>query len=368
MPCSPAQDQRDFSWKYPAAFLTSALVLLLLFSLGLARLDRAGLLPPPQLTNNLCDDLKLQFLRTHRFEPPSVLAVGSSVTLMNFNADAVRQATDGRAMTYNAAFCGLKINQTAYAAKYFVNRVPSVRDVLTIVAPEDLTECWLNNPHIFTPAAVDDYVYRHRWAFPLYVAYFDPIVLAKNVMILHEAQEGRGEWVDLLGMDRYGDVPILEKAAAPTLVYSALPPLDPACFAALHDLARDIMAGGRRLVVVTTPLHPDWLERYDPDGKLIEEIPERIRAAIAGTNATFWDAEREYRPPRADFYDAIHIRAPAVPAFSRALAGATGLGRPASMIGLDHSNSEPDVRRSSSSTLHLGQPTTGLGEDVQPTP
>ena len=317
--------QRPESWGvYLATVAGAALAFLSLLWLGLAWLDHFDLLPPPQLSNNLCIDQKLAYLREHPVRRPTILATGSSVTWRNFDSSEVLQASGGRAVPLNGAFCGLKMNQTSYVTEYLVGRMPSIREVMTILAPQDLTDCATTNPRVFDPADVDGFVFRRSSEFAFYLKYFDPLTLIKNVFILHAMRTGALPF-DEIRMDRYGDAPI-DTAASRDLTYGALPPPDPVCLQALRKLATDLGADGRRLIVVTMPLDPEWKKQYDPDGAVMRNMTHDIRQALAGSGAMFWDANHNFAMEPDAFIDAIHIRWSAAKTFSRALIVATGLG------------------------------------------
>src|SRR6185312_6681898 len=273
----------------------AALALLSLLWLGLAAFDHFDLLPPPQLSNNLCMDQKLAYFRAHPVEEPTILATGSSVTWRNFDSSAVLQASGGRAVPLNGAFCGLKMNQTAYVTEYLVGRIPSIQEVMTILAPQDLIDCKTTNPRVFDPADVDDFVFRRSSEFAFYLKYFDPLTLIKNVFILRAMRTG-GLPFDEIRMDRYGDAPLDTKASR-DLTYGALPPLD-----------------------------PEWKTQYDPDGAVMRNMTHHIRQALAGSGAVFWDANHNFAMDPDAFIDAVHIRWSAAKIFSRALIVATGLG------------------------------------------
>jgi hypothetical protein len=318
--------QRPESWGvYLATVAGAALAFLSLLWLGLAWLDHFDLLPPPQLSNNLCIDQKLAYLREHPVRRPTILATGSSVTWRNFDSSAVLQASGGRAVPLNGAFCGLKMNQTTYVTEYLVGRMPSVQAVMTILAPQDLTDCSNTNSRVFDIGDVDDFVFRRSSEFAFYLKYFDPLTLIKNVFILRAMRKG-GLPFDEIRMDRYGDAPI-DTEASRDLTYGALPPPDPVCLEALQKLAYDLAAGGRRLTVVTMPLDPTWKKQYDPDGAVMRNMTHDIRQALAGSGAVFWDANHDFAMDPDAFIDAIHIRWSAAKTFSRALIAATGLGR-----------------------------------------
>jgi len=321
-----APPRRRIPGAYLAVLVGCAVGVLAICGLGLAALGRVGLEPPPQFSNNLCLDEKLEWLREHPGEAPTVLAVGSSVTWRNFDGDAVRDATGGRASVLNAAFCGLRMNQIAFTAEYFLARLPTVRDVITIVAPVDLVECSAVRTKVFDPADVDGYVYRQRWKYPYYLKYFDPLILAKNVWIIDRMQRG-GFALDSVSFDRYGGAPLDTTASRPTLVYGALLPHDPQCLSALRDLARRVTADGKRLVVVMQPMSPAWIAQYDPDGTGLRRLTDEVRAALAGSSAVLWNPGVDAKLRAGQYIDAIHLRLSAARVFSRAIVDATDLGQ-----------------------------------------
>ncbi len=325
---APAEGTHTFAPSYLLAMAVGALGIIVLFALTMVSLDRAGYLPPPQIANNLCVDEKLRFLRNSPvFDSPSfapdVLAVGSSVTWRTLDGEAVERAAAGRARFFNGGFCALKVNETAFTMRYFLERYPSVREVVTILAPQDLTDCRTTDARVFDAADVDSYVYGNAWIFPLYLKYFDPFTFAKNVYILRSKDLFRWN----RGFDRFGSLPMDTREINHKLVYGKLEPFDPACFDALRALAKEVQAGGRRLIVATMPMNPAWVDRYDQQHQLMPRFVELVRTALTGTSATLWDAHTALSLRREDFLDAIHIRWSAAQDFSRALVEETRLGQ-----------------------------------------
>jgi hypothetical protein len=320
-----APDQRE-SWSvYLATLGGMAIGLVALFWLSLGAINRLGLLPPPQLSNNLCIDQKLAYLRENTIEQPTILTVGSSVAWRSIDSAEFRQASDGRSMPLNGAFCGLKMNQTEFTTSYLLGHYPSVRSVVLVLSPLDLTECSTTNARVFDPNDVDNFVFRRDVEFTFYLKYFDPLILAKNVVILRSMRDGKLP-LESMTMDRYGDAPLDTDASREGIVYGALEPLDPTCLASLTKLTHDTEAQGRRLIVVTTPMSPVWKASFDPSGAVMHDMTRDIQRAVAGTEAVFWDANRDFPMDPGDFIDAIHLRWSAAKVFSRELVRATGLG------------------------------------------
>jgi hypothetical protein len=320
-----ASSRRESSGLYLATLGGMAIVFLTAFWLVLAALNGMGLLPPPQLSNNLCIDEKLVYLRARPVEPPTILTVGSSVAWRSIDSTVFREAGDGRNMPLNGAFCGLKMNQTEFATGYLLGHYPSVQSVVLIVSPLDLSECSTTNAHVFDPKDIDGFVFRRDFSFKFYLKYFDPLTLAKNVLILRSMQGGELP-LDAMMLDQYGDAPLDTGVSAKDLVYGVLAPLDPVCLSSLSELAADIKAQRRRLIVVSMPMSPVWKASFDPSGAVMHDMTRDIQRAVAGTGAIFWDANRDFQMNPGDFTDAIHIRWSAAKVFSRALVLATGLG------------------------------------------
>lgn len=334
-------DARQFAPRYLWAMATGALAVVAFFAATLVGLDRLGHLPPPQIANDLCADEKLRFLRNSpAFRSPAfapdVLIVGSSVSLRQFDGEAVEHVTNGRVRALNGGFCGLKINETAFATRFFLGRYPSIQEVVTVVAPQDLTKCRSSEAEIFDAGDVRRYVYGDAWVLPFYLKYFDPFTFAKNVYMLAAGHVFR--WSS--GFDRYGALPYDTDQRQTRLVYGALAAFDPTCFQALRALADELKAENRRLVVAAMPMHPHWTARYDPERRRMRELEARLDDALAGTGAQLW-RPGTFALTADDYVDAIHIRWSAAKRFSRALARETGLGQ--AIVAHQAAGAEPPI-------------------------
>jgi len=115
---------------------------------------------------------------------------------------------------------------------------------------------------------------------------------------------------------RYGDGP-LDTTRNRGLFYGQIAGLDQACFDALRSFATRLSEEGRRFMVVTTPLHPGWTAKYDPNGTMRRHISQSIRHALDGTGARFWNGAEESGLDVDAFTDAIHIRWSAATPFTR---------------------------------------------------
>ncbi|UPQ84541.1 hypothetical protein M0M42_09240 [Pseudomonas knackmussii] len=289
---------------------------LALFCTALVALDRTGNLPPPAFSNNLCIDEKLSFMRANRIDSPNLLVVGSSVAWRHVNGHVLAQALPG-VRPMNGAFCGLFANQSTYVAHWLLDREPSIRSVVMIADPQDFAGCWKAPTAVFNREHVDPYVYQGAAHWNFYMRYFSPKSLARNALTVKAQRAGQIEW-DPLVFNRFGDGPLVTNNTR-KLLYGRPDALDHNCFNALQALGARLQQEGRRFMVVSTPLHPLWKEKYDPDGTFLADFDQRILNSLS-TSGTYWNADKDWSTPVTAFVDAVHMRWSAVQAFTAALA------------------------------------------------
>lgn len=312
-----AAGAQPVSPRYLLTVLATAAGALASFCLFLAGLQVTGHLPPPNIANTLCVDEKLAFHREHPPGSPNLLVVGSSVAWRHFDGEAAVRAAPGL-VPLNGGFCGLRANQSAFVTDWLLDRLPSVRGVLMIASPQDFSECRSRPAAVFNRVDADSYVFDRAWSLPFYLRYLDPRPFLRNIRTV-AAQRRNDIPLDPLVFDRFGDGPLNTEVVRDTLLYGAVPSYDPACFAALRDMARRVEAGGRRLMVVSTPLHPDWKALHDPDGRSRAAFAAGLRGAVEGTGAAYWDGDHGTGFAAAAFTDAIHLRWSAVDDFTEAM-------------------------------------------------
>jgi len=306
------------SLRYIASLFVGILGALAAFYISLFMLLATDNLPPPAFANNLCVDEKLSFMREHPSLSPNLLVVGSSVAWRHFDGTTVAKISQGT-KPLNGAFCGLYANQTVYVANWLLDRQPTLRQVLMIAAPQDFTECRQHRDAVFDQKDAGDFVYDGGSPWWYYMRYFSPRSLLRNAQTVRKQRANLVEW-DPLVFNSFGDGPLEPKAADRGLSYGAPAALDTTCFNALQALATRLQREGRQLLVVATPLHPDWKKKEDPTGVFLDDFDRRIRKALQGTDARYWDADHEWTPAPAAFVDAIHLRWSAAKKFSAALA------------------------------------------------
>ena len=275
-------------------------------------LDVAGLKPPPAFTNSHCIDAKLEFLRRHPPLKPTHLVVGSSIALRNIDTAAIAR-DNPHVRPLNGAFCGLAMNQSAFATQFLIDRLPGISDVLLLLDPFDMSSCRASKTAVFDQADVGAYL-SGAPDLDYYFKYFDPFSLITNAA-------GRKET-----FTPYGDLP-LDTDRSFGLVYGPPRPSQPECLAALNAFALDMQKRGIALTVATMPLMSGWSREYDPDSRARKALAAELASALAGTQARLRDTWSTLDVPAADFTDAVHLRWSATGRFTRRLVSATGFGR-----------------------------------------
>ena len=164
---------------YLVAILGGATTALALFCAFYGTLYVTGHLPPPPLTNNVCADEKLVFLRQNPPVDPNFLVLGSSVAWRNIDSEVIAaNLSDARPL--NGGFCGLQINQSAFIAGWMIDQWPSIRQVLLVVSPMDYTRC-MGSGQVFDPDDARRFVLERQPMWSFYLRYFDPISLRRNI-------------------------------------------------------------------------------------------------------------------------------------------------------------------------------------------
>lgn len=291
--------------RYTLAIVGGAVAALALFCGTYGALYVTGDLPPPPISNNVCTDEKLVFLRQNPPTDPNFLVVGSSVAWRNINSEIIARELPG-ARPLNGGFCGMQVHQSAFISDWFINRWPGIKHVLLVVSPLDYTNC-KGNGQVFDPVDARKFVFEGRPVWSFYLRYFDPVSLHRNIK--RRAEDRKQE--RLLKVDRsytrYGDGP-LDTNENRGLFYGPMPQTDPSCFAALRTVANKLTGEGRSLMVVATPIHPAWKSEYDPDGVLLSAYWSDLRHAVEGAGARLWNADEAGILDSSAFTDAIHVR------------------------------------------------------------
>jgi hypothetical protein len=310
---------------YLVAFFGSIAAMFALYYGALLGLSAAGHLPPPAFTNSLCIDEKFASMRQELPAAPNMLVVGSSVAWRHFDGDTMTHALP-EAVPFNGGMCGRSINQTEYATEWLLGHFGMVRNVLLIASPQDFNNCSSSSTAFFDRRDVDDYVFGQVSPWLFYTRYFSLVSLARNALSIADRRSG-ADRIDPLVFDKYGSGPLGGDGVRGALLYGRVAEADAACLQALSRLGAKLRDEGRRFMVVSTPLHPEWRRLHDPKGEYLDRLNAAIRTALAEGGGEYWDSNSSPSPAAGDFFDAIHLRWTAVPEFTGALMRAFHLDR-----------------------------------------
>jgi len=278
-------------------------------------LGMTGHLPPPALSNSVCVDEKLSFLRNMPTTNPNLLVVGSSVAWRGIDGSALTETSPG-IRPLNGAFCGLHANQARFTTDWLLKHFTGTRAILMLAVPQDFTDCNGTPAAVFDPKAADAYVFDHAWPWGFYFEFFDPVSLLRNALKV-AAQRSNRIPLDPLVFTKDGDGPLDTPVTRSTLGDNEMSGFDDACFTSLHEMAASATASGRQFTFVQMPMKPEWTRSYDPDGKIHDLFAAKVDSALAGTEGRNWDASTHSSLPDAAFTDAIHLRWSAVAGLSR---------------------------------------------------
>jgi hypothetical protein len=272
-------------------------------------LRATGNLPPPIVTNNLCFDEKLQWM-SHELpsSPPDLLVFGSSVAWRHFDG---RQAIESGVAKnpYNLGFCGMRLSQTAFLIKYFLNKrqFQFPARVIIIASPLDFEGCSSPEEQVFSKKEADDTIFSRRPNWELYLKNTEPVPLVRNARVIKTMRAGA---IDPMLFTKYGDGPL--DLSSRGLLYGPIKMFRQNCFVALGNLGRWLSEREIQTTLVLTPLHPQWLSKYDPNRRVLNELRSRLSEALNNANVHVWDASEDNSFAESDFIDAVHLRWSAV--------------------------------------------------------
>ncbi len=270
-----------------------------------AALGQTEYLPPPPLANNLCIDEKLAFLRDHPPVDPNFLVVGSSIAWRNIDSSVVARDMPG-SRPVNGAFCAMSIHQAAATAEWLIEQWTSIEEVLLIVGPQDFKNC-RDPARVFDFDDASQFVFERKPSWRFYLRYFDPVSLLRNAILRARRANDPLTQARSVALTEYGDGPIETRGR--DLLFGHLPKLDQLCFDALYSLATRLSNEGRKVMVVATPIHPEWTALYDADGAVRDNFARGVEKALMNTGAEYWNAEEAGILSGADaFVDAVHMR------------------------------------------------------------
>jgi hypothetical protein len=283
------------------------------YSASLALLDRIGMLPPPPLTATLCIDEKFKFLAERGdLKHIDLLAVGSSVTWRNLEMSAFEKA--GLASRpLNAAPCYLHVSEMVSYTAFLLAHMPSVRTVVSVMAPRDFAECLAPRDDFFSHALATSYVFGGLPPFHIYLTNPAQAKFVRDVFQIRTMRSDPFSQFTLV-MDSYGSGPLRKVST-----FLPKPVVADTCFDALAELERIVAAVGAKLIVTTFPLQPEWHALYDAEGSFTQSFETRVRTSLRLPSTTFI-SEAQTKEPSLLHADAVHYTWDAAVVYSERLA------------------------------------------------
>ncbi len=297
--------------RFNRAFLLSIAVLVTLGGLGLWVLERLGRLPSPPLTATNCIDEKFKFVRNNMPDDPRLIAVGSSVTWRNLDFSALDRDELSALRPINVAPCYLKIHETAFLTRFYLDNMERVNTVLSVFSMRDFEQC-ADDGAFFNAAAARRYVFDGWPSWYLYFKNFRPGSFLWDVRHIRDMRNGR-DILRPLTMDRWGSGPL---RITPPDIRNDVRPTDD-CFEHLEAIEREMEARKVRWIVVLLPPMPAWIDAYDTNGERDQAWRDSVASHLNAPNTILIDG-RERRPAQDYlFSDPAHLHWSSVPDFTR---------------------------------------------------
>lgn len=259
-------------------------------------LDRTGYLPPPPFAKSISFDAKAVWLRDHARlrEPIDLLALGSSMTLNNFNSQTVFDALPGQHYV-NGSSWGLKMRHIDQLFRFLnerdrISTLVVCSSIVDFRTDED--EIPVQVPHAGLLAYYLDDGSKALCELLLFSGrYF--VGNMKKMRFLTE----RNDDYQSLRFDRGGGVPFASRGFAIDSSrwegkFLEHVVIDERNYTALHDLARYCRARGIGMVLCTTPARRQALS-YLPAGVLAGHMA-RLRTMASADNFLLLEADNNH--------------------------------------------------------------------------
>jgi hypothetical protein len=295
--------------RFNFSLVASTVALLGLGASALWTLDRFDSLPPPPITGTNCIDEKFKFLRENLADW-NLVAIGSSVTWRNLNFAAVEgRIPDLRPV--NGAPCHVRIHETAFLTRFYLDHMPSVRAVISVVGMRDFENC-ASRDSFFDREAARRYIFEGFPPWHHYFTNFGPRSFVADALHIRDMRSG-ADLRRTLAMTPYGDGPVM--FTPPEIRLDKV--VTPDCLPYLDDLAAELRRREVSWVVVLMPPMPAWGRAYDPSGERERAWRATMRERLQGTGALLIDGAEGPAFADRDFTDPDHLHWSQTATFTR---------------------------------------------------
>jgi len=200
-------------------------------------------------------DEKLRFLRRNEHFDPRILAVGSSITWRQIAGKFFEDITPGSGGFLNGATGYLKIHQTIDLLEFYLRHYDDIDTVLLFTGPPDFENCSTEPARLLDHGDAASYAFGQAPSFYFYFRYFSPQRYLRSTMTLARLSR---PLIGELYLDRYGSSPLEVPASMLVGLRYGETDYDPACAEALEGLPASLEARGVKLIVVFSPIHPQY--------------------------------------------------------------------------------------------------------------
>ena len=313
---------QGMGWTYLISFCGGLASTFLVVVGGIELLERFAPqhLPPPAISNRIDLDEKLVFLRRHPGWQPTILGVGSSITVRSLYGAPFSEGMSPEKRLLNVGIGGAQIHQTRRSGGFYLDLFPEVRTVIQLVVPPDFQDCSTQPATLFDSADAAAYVRGQMSSVRAYLKYFNPHELLAEAWHIASDRETSSGPDGKLFTDEFGSMPMQMSPAQARQrhkeLYSEIRALDPKCFRELQEWSREVKQRGARLVVVIPPFSPIFLRAVAGAPQFIDEFARNVSAALDGGPALLVD-ERSLALGDEAFADAYHLLWPGARVFSR---------------------------------------------------
>jgi hypothetical protein len=281
---------------------------------GFGLLAWTGRLAAPPISKIEHLDEKLRFLRNHPEIDPSLVVVGSSMAWRQFDG-APFAARLGPGHVLNGATAFLKVHQTRFLTKFYMDHFPRLKTVLLMIGPPDFQNCSTIPAELFDPVDASGYVFEQDSPASFYMRYFSALHYLRRA---RNYQERETPLIGDLFMDGYGSGPLQRPPEMMKgLRYGRLH-FDGACIDNLLAMLPEIAARGIQPILVFSPVNPEFRQRYPDTMRQLRSVIARVRKETDPKVEILDTSEGEFRA--MDFFDAVHLQWPAVQLYSTQLA------------------------------------------------
>lgn len=273
-------------------------------------------MPAPAISRLAHFDEKLRFLRERREIDPQVLAVGSSLAWRQLDGARVQQALAPSGQFLNGATARLQIHQTRFLTRFYLDHYRQVRTVLLLTGLPDFEDCSNEPAEIFDTTDAARYAFADWPSAYFYVRYFAP---RRYVGLFAALERRRRPFTGDMFLDRYGSGPVRLPAGTKLGLRYGSFETDPACIAALIDLAGVLKRRQVEFVIVFTPVNPLYNQAHPSADAQLDRIVRDVRSGTDADGTTVVALHGDDRFEAGDFYDAFHFEWPGVQQFTAAL-------------------------------------------------